>query len=343
MIRLALVLSFLLTALIGCGEDAPTQQPVRIMLVGDSVTQGSSGDWTWRYRLWEHLEGLEVDSDFVGPDEQVAGPPPGEPNLDYADPDFDRDHAARWGKSFLDEDRPIADLVETYHPEVVVELLGINDTVWRGLPTPQLVEEARGFVADVQAADPSVDVVLGALPQIWYDGVSAYNVALDDVAAELTTAQSEVVVARPVLPYVKDVDTYDPLHPSATGELRIAAGMANALAEIGIGSPYARSLPVVAPVPTSPAVLSGAPAWDPSAVDLSWTPPPGGWTAYVWRRDVTRGEEWLRLPLGLAGTTWTAEGLIAGDVYEFRLQMAKGTSESEVFSNVVSVTPGSSG
>ena len=343
MIRLALVLSLALAALVGCGDGAPGPQPVRVMLVGDSVTQGSSGDWTWRYRLWEHLDDLGLGFDLVGPDDQVAGPPPGAPNPDYADPDFDRDHAARWGKSFLDEDWPITELVETYHPDVVVELLGINDAVWRGLPTPQLVEEARGFVADVQAADPSVDVVLGALPQTWYDGVPAYNAALDDVAAELTTSRSEVVVAQPVLPYVKDVDTYDPVHPSATGELKIAAGMANALAEIGIGSPYPRPLPVVEPVPTRPAVLSGAPAADPSAVDLSWTPPPGGWTAYVWRRDVTRGEEWQRLPLGLAATTWTAEGLIEGDVHEFRVQMAKGTSESEVFSDVVSVTPGSSG
>ena len=74
---------------------------------------------------------------------------------------------------------------------------------------------------------------------------------------------------------------------------------------------------------------------------LTWQAPPGGWTAYVWRRDVTRGEDWQRLPLGVPGPSWKAEGLVDGETYEFRLQMAKGTSESQVYSNVVSVVPAS--
>ena len=41
--------------------------PVRILLVGDSVTQGSAGDWTWRYRLWKHFDAAGVAVDFVGP------------------------------------------------------------------------------------------------------------------------------------------------------------------------------------------------------------------------------------------------------------------------------------
>lgn len=26
---------------------------ISVMVVGDSMTQGKEGDWTWRYRLWE--------------------------------------------------------------------------------------------------------------------------------------------------------------------------------------------------------------------------------------------------------------------------------------------------
>ncbi|MFC7503453.1 hypothetical protein, partial [Nocardioides sp. GCM10030258] len=48
------------------GADEEPDLPddvVRVLIVGDSVTQGSSGDWTWRYRLWRHLQdaGLAVD------------------------------------------------------------------------------------------------------------------------------------------------------------------------------------------------------------------------------------------------------------------------------------------
>ena len=39
----------------------------RIMIVGDSVTQGSSGDYTWQYRLYEHLRADGVSPRMVGP------------------------------------------------------------------------------------------------------------------------------------------------------------------------------------------------------------------------------------------------------------------------------------
>lgn len=331
-------LVLLLGALSGCAGGDREPAAVRVLLVGDSVTQGSAGDWTWRYRLWEHLVAVGADVDLVGPDERVAGPPPAPESLEYADPDFDRDHAGRWGRSFTDPDWPIAHLVDVYHPDLVVELLGVNDAVWGHASAAQLVDRVTTFVTDAQGADPDVDVVLGELPQTWVPQVPAYDAALADLAAELTTAGSAVVVARTADGFEQDVDTYDPVHPSASGEVKIAAGVADALAGLGIGRPYPRPLPAVPPVPVEPAELRvRAAAVEPGAAVLTWVPPPGGWTAYVWRRDVTRGEAWLRLPLGLAGTTWTAEGLIPGDTYEFRLQMAKGTSVSAIFSNVTSV------
>jgi hypothetical protein len=39
----------------------------RIMVVGDSISQGSAGDFTWRYRLDRHLAGAGAAVDFVGP------------------------------------------------------------------------------------------------------------------------------------------------------------------------------------------------------------------------------------------------------------------------------------
>jgi hypothetical protein len=40
---------------------------ISVMVVGDSISQGGEGDWTWRYRLWEWLKSQEVMVDFVGP------------------------------------------------------------------------------------------------------------------------------------------------------------------------------------------------------------------------------------------------------------------------------------
>lgn len=39
----------------------------KMMIVGDSISQGMEGDWTWRYRLWDWLDSQSVDFEFVGP------------------------------------------------------------------------------------------------------------------------------------------------------------------------------------------------------------------------------------------------------------------------------------
>ena len=53
---------------LGPASLADAVEPLRVLLVGDSVTQGSAGDSTWRYRLWKHLEATTAGPvDLVGP------------------------------------------------------------------------------------------------------------------------------------------------------------------------------------------------------------------------------------------------------------------------------------
>lgn len=75
------------------------------MFVGDSMTVGCAGDYTWRYRMWQHL-----DTTFGGPYE-IVGPRSGlydaladAPTSEaYADPGFPADarrHLAGWGEGW---------------------------------------------------------------------------------------------------------------------------------------------------------------------------------------------------------------------------------------------------
>lgn len=121
------------------GTPAAAAEPVRILLVGDSVTQGSAGDWTWRYRLWKHFQAAGVAVDSVGPRTDLydnVGDTYG--SQAYVDPHFDQDHASRWGMMVDVPDVPIETLVEEYQPDVVVEMLGFNDLVY-GLRSPETV------------------------------------------------------------------------------------------------------------------------------------------------------------------------------------------------------------
>ncbi|NYD41566.1 GDSL-type esterase/lipase family protein [Nocardioides panaciterrulae] len=339
--RLLLVIVALLVAsVVACSPSSDRGGPTRVALVGDSVTQGSVGDYTWRYRLWTHLraDGLKVD--FVGPRDDLLDNATGELGSHaYADPAFDQDHAARWGMAFSDEQPPVATLVRDYHPDVVVEALGVNDLVWAHEQPAQVLAAARRFVADARAVDPYIDVVLTSLPQRWLAGVPQYDAGLARLAARLDTSIARVVLARPVEPFVQGTDTYDAAHPTATGELKIAAGVADALAGLGLGTPYPEPLPPVPNGPRLPAVLRARPAE--GAVDLSWVPPPGATAVFVWLRDTTIGQDWVRLPQEVSGTTFSAGGLVDGHGYEFRVQATKGSAVAEdVFSNVTIATPG---
>lgn len=51
----------------GTPTGGPVSEPHRIMLAGDSMTQGANGDRTWRYHLWNHLSPHVEELDFVGP------------------------------------------------------------------------------------------------------------------------------------------------------------------------------------------------------------------------------------------------------------------------------------
>ena len=231
MVVTPLLLGQLLT---GCSPDQ-RDDPTRVLLLGDSITHGRDGDWTWRYRLWQHLQRSgERDVDFVGPTDDLH-----RSSDAYADAYFDRDHAAQWGTKLAAPEYDPGALGRVYRPDVVVVELGVNDI--RHGATPAEVEDAmRATVGTLREAAPGVDVVVVHVPVTTVTGAVELNGRYDALAAELDDADERVVVAQADVGFVADpalagADSYDGLHPSASGELKIAAAVADALAELGIG------------------------------------------------------------------------------------------------------------
>ena len=188
------------------GPTAPaSSSPVtKVMLVGDSVTQGSSGDWTWRYRLWQHLASTSTPVDLVGPrNDLFDNVALRHGSQDYADPAFDADHAACWGSSFGLPTFRVGDLVATYQPDVIVEMLGVNDLMWFNMAPGGVAAQAADFVQAARSVDPGVDIVLTRLPQTWLPGVAAYDEALDDIQQTLSTQDSRVAIAAEPVPLIE--------------------------------------------------------------------------------------------------------------------------------------------
>jgi lysophospholipase L1-like esterase len=228
-----LVLGQLLTGCSPSASDATT----RVLLFGDSITHGRDGDWTWRYRLWQQLQEVgERGIDFVGPADDLYSA-----SNAYQDPLFDRDHASRWGTTLSAPAYSPGALGREYRPDVVVVELGVNDL--RRDATPAEVEASmRATVEELRDAVPGVDVVVVHVPVITVPGAAELNRRFDDLAGELDSDDERVLVAPADEGFVPDpaaegADSYDGLHPSASGERKIASSVAGALVQLGIGAP----------------------------------------------------------------------------------------------------------
>ncbi|WP_106317958.1 fibronectin type III domain-containing protein [Actinoplanes italicus] len=321
----------------------------KIMVVGDSISQGSSGDWTWRYRLAKHLAAGAVTADFVGPRNDlynVMTTADGDWDRTYADPAFDQDHNAVWGRPLAYELHDIGGKVSQHQPDYLLVLLGINDIGFFARTPAQVEADLRGFIANARAAKPDVRFVLGKLlpttraadDPAFAATVADYNARLVAAAGVLTTTQSSIVVADTAAGFVAADHTWDGTHPNARGELRIAAAFADALsAGFGVGTPYPRPLPVVPIGPQQPPVATVAATGEGTA-DLAWTPSLGATQYWIWVKDTTVNTEWTRLPIPLTQdhNPWHMSQLQAGMTYQYKVQAAKG-DDAGAFSDVVTL------
>jgi lysophospholipase L1-like esterase len=330
-----LVLGAILLPTVAVSTHAYAATPNKVMIVGDSISQGSAGDFTWRYRLWRHLQSTGASAiDFVGDRTDVFDNVTNQHGSQaYLDGAFDKSHHASWGRLLSDEKATVGSAITSTGADTVLVLLGINDVVWLNLTPAQVAEEMRQFVVNARAARPSVNVVIGHLlarfdpwsGQILNQAtVTDINARFDTLAGQLNTATSKVVTARTDASWLPKNHTWDGTHPNPTGEVRIAAGFANALAGWGVGTTYG-PVPSFVPWPsagTTPTAVPGS-----GEVHLSWPATPGATGYFIEQRVPMFGEtEFSRLPYPVSGTAWTAGLLVPGSVVHFRIVPTKGLS-----------------
>ncbi len=327
---------------------ADADRPLRILLYGDSITQGSSGDWTWRYFVDRHLRSSGVSFDLVGPRPGVHHLPEPETGLnpddeEYADPAFDHDSGAVWGQALswpvyeLAGPSPQA-LVPTYLPDVVASMIGIDDMGFLQVSPQRIVEAIGDQIQTSRLVNPDIDWVLVEYPNTWLTSVPIYNQHLRALAADLTTERSRVEVAE-VPPADQSQDTFDGTHPSGSGAIRIATGVEDALASIGVGT-APTTVPVVPVGPARPPALTAYPGV--GEATLLWAAAPGVYTEWVEMRDATAAAAWIRHRTPFPDGVYQAvvPGLADGHRYQFRLRPQKKNSLAEVTSAVVEVVPG---
>ncbi|MFJ5059596.1 SGNH/GDSL hydrolase family protein [Streptomyces nigra] len=221
---------------------------LRFMPVGDSMTIGSAGEHTWRYRMWQHLRDTHGGPfALVGPRETLYDKATESPSsYAYADPEFPRAHLAGWGEGWQHMVPLIADAVRAHRADVLLVSLGLIDL---GFYTnaEQTAENVRAFVAEARTANPRVRlVVLPVIPNVravddppFAAQVTRFNELLAKAVADLDQPRSPLLLASPPPSYEIDRDTYDGTHPNASGEHKIAGAFADAMHQAwDLGAPY---------------------------------------------------------------------------------------------------------
>jgi lysophospholipase L1-like esterase len=208
-----------------------TAAPVKIVCIGDSITQGRKGGGankptqSWRYPLWKKLVDLGATVDFVG---SLAGGFEGDPEWpDYKGKTFDREHEGHWGWTTKGVREKLPEWIKGYSPDVALILLGTND------PNPKLnwtledtAKEMEQLIDILRAKNAKVTILLGKPFQEWKPFPEMRD-RFDALAKAKSTAASPIVTVDLSKGWVSNPDmagshTVDWVHPNADGDARLA-------------------------------------------------------------------------------------------------------------------------
>ncbi|KAJ4155961.1 hypothetical protein LMH87_001181 [Akanthomyces muscarius] len=240
---------------------------LKVLIVGDSMSQGKEGDYTWRYRISQWFQSQNVGVDFVGPYKGTRPPPETKPpsapalkGVKAADAgvlasggyaagiSFDSDHFSIWGQACAEDVGLIRDVVQNGQPDVMLVMLGFNDLGWFYSDDKGLLHNMQTFISNARAAKPNIKIALANVPQRTSLGredlpqkTTAYNKALVDAIPKWSTDESPIYLVKLQENYDCNLGGcpvgYDGLHPNAKGEYQIARAFSLTLAnDMKIGS-----------------------------------------------------------------------------------------------------------
>jgi len=208
-------------------QPAPSE-PVRIMPLGDSITQGDADHDTYRRPLWKSLQVEGYDVDFVG---SLRGNHRGPAPRD----DFDRDHEGHWGWRVDEILARIRGWVEDSEPDVILIHLGSND-VFQGEDVETTLDELGELIDAVRESRPEATFLLAQIiPTTMAHanaGIRELNARIPELAASKSSATSRVVVVDHFTGFDATRQTYDGVHPNADGEIHLSDRWLAALADV---------------------------------------------------------------------------------------------------------------
>jgi len=214
--------------------DAET---IKILTLGDSITQAESNRASFRYPLWKKLVDADIDFDFVGSmNKQLGADKP--PHADYKGKKFDSDHEGHfaWAADEIIRGRKfdngtgsgnLKGWLTAYDVDIALIHLGTNDAFMQQ-PNQSTADELKAIVSLIRDDNPRVIILLARLiptTRTAWDtkSVNSLNETIVSLSKTLGTDESPVILVDQFSGFDGKADLYDMVHPNASGEEKMAA------------------------------------------------------------------------------------------------------------------------
>ena len=208
-------------------KAVPSENPTRIMPLGDSITQGDNKHNSYRRPLWIQLRKAGYNVDFVGSTrEHIKGHSPLS--------DFDQDHEGHWGWRVDQVLEKIDGWSRINKPDIVLIHLG-NNNIIHGQSPESTTQELWQLIQKLRNTNPRVKLLIA---QIIPCGDKVQIQRLNQLIATLgkitTTQESPIIVVDQFSGFnaAAGVDTYDGCHPNEVGEKKMASRWFAALKKV---------------------------------------------------------------------------------------------------------------
>jgi lysophospholipase L1-like esterase len=145
---------------------------------------------------------------------------------DHNGQSFDSDHEGHAGWRADEIVARLPKWLKSYTPDIVLLHIGTND-VSDNQSTQSTVNEIMQIIDLLRADNPSVKILLAKIiptssDQVKNDRINELNSQIVELAAQKHTPASPVIVVDQNSGFYAIQDTYDGVHPNASGRLKIA-------------------------------------------------------------------------------------------------------------------------
>ncbi|MFL6125351.1 RICIN domain-containing protein [Actinophytocola sp.] len=274
---LGVVLAVGMTVAGAAQAPAESNGGVRVMPLGDSITDGYNVPGGYRINLWQRLAGGAYTVDFVG--SGFNGPS----TLG------DHDHEGHSGWRIDQLDANIVGWLQTYAPRTILLHIGTND-MNQNYDVANAPARLSALIDKIRATAPTVELFVAQItpesdPTL-EARVDAYNAALPGVVAQkgplthLVDMHSAVTTA----------DLADGVHPTATGYDKMGARWYSALQSVPTSL-----TPALPPVGTAVALVNPQ---SNRCLDVSGVSTTPGAQVHIWDCHGGVNQQWTRTAAG---------------------------------------------